>query len=165
MSTTPPPGTPPTPSASPYPPPRQRKEKDEKDEKDRRDEEKQHEKDEKEHDEKWRRDPLGAVIWALILIWAGVVLLGNNLQLLPTVPGMRLSEWSWIFAGAGVLLLCQVVIRLIMPEYRRGVIGNLILAFIALGVGLGDALGPGIIWGLLLVAVGAALVVGGILRR
>ncbi len=39
----------------------------------RQDHRKMQEKDEKEHEEKWRRDPLGALIWAFIIIWAGVV--------------------------------------------------------------------------------------------
>ncbi len=36
-------------------------------------EEKKEEKDEKSREEKWRRDPLSAAIWAGILIWAGLV--------------------------------------------------------------------------------------------
>lgn len=161
MSTTPPPGAPTGPSTPSTPPPRSRGEKDERE----KEEEKQHEKDEKQHEEKWRRDPLGAIIWALILIWAGVVLLANNLNLVPAIPGFPMNDWAWIFSGAGLLLLFEVVIRLLLPEYRKGVIGNLILAFIALSIGLGNVVGPGILWGLALVAIGIALLVGGVLRR
>ena len=160
MSTVPPPGPPSGTPPSPYPPPRVRQEKGEE-----KEEEKQHEKEEKQHEEKWRRDPLGAIAWACILIWAGLVLLANNLGMLPVFPGLPIKEWSWIFAGAGVILLFEVVVRLIMPEHRRGVIGNLIFAFVCLGVGLGDAFGWSIIWGLLLVAIGAAMLLGGFLRR
>ena len=55
---------------------------DEKQEKsDEKELEKQEEKstDEKSYEEKYRRDPLGAVVWALILIWAGLVLLAQNM--------------------------------------------------------------------------------------
>ena len=34
---------------------------------------------EKEYEEKYRRDPLGTIVWAVILIWAGVVFMANNL--------------------------------------------------------------------------------------
>jgi hypothetical protein len=33
---------------------------------------------EKSYEEKYRRDPLGTLIWAIILIWAGLVWLANN---------------------------------------------------------------------------------------
>lgn len=37
--------------------------------------EKEEEKQEKSWEEKWRRDPLNVVTWALVLLWLGVVLL------------------------------------------------------------------------------------------
>ena len=55
---------------------------DEKQEKfDEKELEKQEEKsaDEKNYDEKYRRDPLGSIVWALILIWVGLVLLAQNM--------------------------------------------------------------------------------------
>jgi hypothetical protein len=139
MSIPTPPGSPP--SSRPPLAPRVRGEKDEKDEKD----EKQNEKEEKEREEKWRRDPLSAMVWAAILIWAGVVLLLNNLRLLAFVEGLPSREWSLIFAGAGVIILVEVLIRLVMPQYRKGVIGSLIVAFVFIGIGAGGSLG----WGLL----------------
>jgi hypothetical protein len=153
MSTPIPPGPPPSPLS-----PRGRQEKDEK-------EEKRQEKDEKQREEKWRRDPLGALVWAFIIIWAGVVLLLNNLGLFPFIPGFAFRDWSLIFAGAGVIILIEVFIRLVMPQYRKGVIGNLILAFIFLAIGLGDTVGPGLLGGILLIGIGAAMLLGGFLRR
>ena len=102
MSTTPPPGStaPPFPPApSSFPPPRVHEEKEE---------EKRHEKDEKAHEENWRRDPLSALVWAVILIWAGVVLLLGNLIQLPRIPGMPTAGWSLIFPGAGIIILLEV---------------------------------------------------------
>ena len=165
MSSTPPPGPPLGTPSTPIPPPRPRNEKDEKDEKGRQEDEKQHEKDEKEHGEKWRRDPLGAIAWACILIWAGVVLLGNNLNLIPAIPGLPMGQWTWIFLGAGCILLLEALVRLLMPEHRKGVIGSVIVGFIFLGIALGDSFGWGVIWGLLLVAIGVVVLLGGILRR
>ncbi len=73
-----------------------------------KEEEKRHEKgpEEKNWDEKWRRDPLGSLIWALILIWAGVALLLSNMGLLFRIPGLEV--WELIFLGAGVLILAEV---------------------------------------------------------
>ena len=60
MSTTPPPGAPALHVAhAPIPAPTRRQEEEE--------EEKRQEKDEKPQEEKWRRDPLSAIVWACIL--------------------------------------------------------------------------------------------------
>ena len=51
---------------------------------DEKEQEKREEKspEEKNWEEKYRRDPLGSVIWACILIWAGLVFLADNLKLI-----------------------------------------------------------------------------------
>ena len=158
MSTTSPPGSsiPPTPPS--FPPPRGHDEKEE---------EKRHEKDEKSQEEKWRRDPLSAIVWACILIWAGVVLLLSNLDLLPRIPGLPLpmNEWSLIFLGAGVIILLEVLVRLLMPEHRRGVVGNLIVAIIFIGIGGGGSIGWGFLWGSVLIGIGVAVLLGGFRER
>ena len=58
----------------------EQEEKSEKDEKDLN----KHE--EKSVEEKWQRDRLGAVVWALILIWAGFVLLASNVPATGKLP-------------------------------------------------------------------------------
>ena len=128
MSTTPQPGSSIPPAPAPFPPPRGHGEKEE---------EKRHGKDEKSQEETWRRDPLSAMVWAVILIWAGVVLLLNNAGMLPFVPGLPSGPWSLIFAGAGVIILVEVFIRLVLPQYRRVVIGSLLVAFVFIGIGVG----------------------------
>jgi hypothetical protein len=132
------------------------------DEKYEKEEDKQ-EKEEKSWDEKWRRDPLNAAAWAGILIWAGLVLLADNMRLL--VRFERLDAWALIFIGAGLIVLLGVVIRLVVPEYRQPVTGNLILGMILLAIGLGDLVGAGLIWPLVLIAIGAAILLRGFLRR
>lgn len=135
--------------------------------------------EEKAPDEKWRRDPLGAIIWACILIWAGVVLLLNQLGYLDAIkdllyqrealwtigfPG-EFSVWGLIFLGAGVILLFEVLIRLVVPAYRRSVTGTIILAFIFIGIGLGNVISWELIIALVLIAVGLSVIVGGLTRR
>ena len=144
--------------------------------------EKQEEKSEKERDkqeektfeEKWQRDPLGTLAWAVILIWAGLVFLAENMGLLNnfrtwvTLPeGMNAfypKAWSLIFLGAGVIILIEVAIRLAMPAYRKPVLGNVIIAIVFLGIGLGS-LGAKIIWPLILIVLGLSIVMRSILRK
>jgi len=130
---------------------------------------------EKSWDEKWRRDPLGAIIWAMIFIWAGLVLLASNLgyldawieraEELPGWIGSLESAWPIILVGAGVIFLFEVLIRLLVPEYRRSVMGTFIFAIILIGIGLGDLVNWGIIWAVILIGVGLAIIFRGLGRR
>lgn len=126
--------------------------------------EKEYEKQEKEEltwEEKWRRDPLSAAIWALILIWAGMVLLADNLELFATVDWF--SAWGLILTGAGLIVLLEIAARLAIPAYRRPVGGSLIWAAVLLGLGLGNLVGASIAWPLILIAVGVGMLIRGLL--
>lgn len=133
------------------------------DEKWEKEEEKKHEKEEKSWDEKWRRDPLSAIVWAAILIWAGLVLFGENLGLL--VRYEQLEAWSLIFLGAGVIVLLEVVVRLLVPDLRRGVTGTLIFGLILLAIGLGDLVSWTLIGPLVLIAIGLSILLRGVIGR
>ena len=132
---------------------------DEKEEK----EEKEEEKEEKSWDEKYRRDPLSAIVWAVILIWVGVVLLADNLGFLANLR--QLDAWDLVFAGAGVFVIIEAVIRLLLPEYRQPVTGSLIFGVILLAIGLGDLMAWGTIWPLILIIIGASLVLRNLTSR
>ncbi len=150
----------------------QKYEKQEKDEKDEKETEKH---EEKTMEEKWHRDPLGTMIWALILIWAGLVWLGWNFGVLERYAFLKrflASEgiiqppiWALILLGAGVLILIEVVIRLIMPAYRRSVIGSIIIAAILIGIGLGDLVKWNFIWPVVVIIIGLVILLQGLLRR
>jgi len=145
----------------------QRYEKEEKDNQmnEKGDEKQQEKMDEKSVEEKYRRDPLGSMIWAGILIWAGVVLLGGNLGYLDALPlPVGLGAWGLVFAGAGVLLFLEVLLRLVIPEYSRPVIGTLIVALIFLGIGLNDVVGWQFIWPVLIIGVGLMMLLRGVRR-
>jgi hypothetical protein len=150
---------------------------------------KRDEKDEKEHgkqdektvEEKWERDPLGALVWALILIWAGVVLLAGNMgafdlmsefaERLPFGGGADLpfqieffpvEAWSVFWLGAAAILLLEVIIRLLVPAYRKSVVGTLIL----IGVFIGLALGTwNCVWPLILIGIGLSIILRGFQRN
>jgi len=147
-------------SSQPPSEPRPRMEKEEE-----KEEEKRHEKgsDAKYWDEKWRRDPLGSLIWALILIWAGVALLLNNMGLLFRIPGLEV--WELIFLGAGVLILAEVAVRLLVPTYRRPVGGSLIVAIIFIGIGLQGFVTGNLIWAVALILIGVYVLLRGVTRR
>ena len=126
-------------------------------------EEKEEKHDEKNQEEKWRRDPLSGMVWAAILIWAGLVLLADNLRLLASFE--RLQAWAIILIGAGVILLLEVAIRLAMPAYRRAVTGTLIFGLILIGARLGEVLSWNVMGPLILIGVGAFILVRVFWRR
>jgi hypothetical protein len=142
--------------------------KDEK--KDEKDEKEIDKREEKTIDEKWRRDPLGTMAWAIVLIWAGVALLiVNNTNLLDNLPFLdkigresgTSPAWSIILVGAGFIFLLEVLVRLIMPAYRRPIFGSLIFAIILIGIGLGNLFNWWVAWSLVLIFLGLSM----ILRR
>jgi hypothetical protein len=137
--------------------------------------EKEEEKQEKEHEkgyereekgnweEKWHHDPLSAARWAIILIWVGVALLADQLPFMAEIGW--LDGWGLAFAGAGVIVLIEAVIRLLVPTYRRPLGGILVLAAVFLGIGLGDLFGWQVTWPFILIAIGAGLLLRGFRRR
>jgi len=133
---------------------RPRNEKDEKDEKGRGE----------SWEEKWRRDPVDAAGWAAVFIWAGLVLLADNMGLLDNLSA-RLESWSVIFIGAGVIVLLGVLFRLLVPAYRRPVTGSLIFGAILLGIGLGELVGWMLIGPLILIAIGVGAILRGFISR
>lgn len=123
--------------------------------------------DEKGRDEKGRNDPLSSIVWAILLVWAGLVLLAENLGYINNIMlgDQELGAWSLIFIGAGVVVLGEVVIRLIMPAYHRNVVGSTIFAIILLSIGLGGWVGWNVVWPLILIAIGLAILLGNMTRR
>jgi hypothetical protein len=146
-----------------------------------KEEEKVQEKEEEKTEEKESQDALSAIVFALILIWAGVVLLAHNFgflgvfeDLLAPLPLGKLdlpweeisffnaTAWRLFFFGAGALVLVEILIRLVVPEYRRRVFGSVIGAIVLIAIGLGSW---NLIWPLVLIAVGASILLRGILGR
>jgi len=136
----------------------------EKVEKEKEKAEKEHEKEEKGHwEEKWRRDPLSAARWAIILIWAGIALLINQLPFVAEIGW--LDGWGLAFTGGGAIILMEAVFRLLVPAYRRPIGGILVLAAVFLGIGLGGLFGWEVTGALILIAIGAGVLLRSFLRR
>ena len=140
------------------------------------------EKDEKEllkHDEKIEQnDTLSSIVWAAILIWAGIAFLSVNMGWFDAILGSSFftrilpenmavfdpGVWSIIMLGAGVILLAEVVARLLIPAFHRHIGGSLIIAAVFISVGLGSFFGWDLIWPFILIAVGVSILLGGIAR-
>ena len=104
-------------------------------------------------DEKWRRDPVEAALWAFVLIWFGLVWLASNIG----VFGDGLEWWAFGFLGAGLLILLGAAVRLVVPAYRRPVTGNIILGLVFIGIGLGQLTDGWVFVGpLVLIGIGIA---------
>jgi hypothetical protein len=109
---------------------------------------------EKDYEEKYRRDPLSSIVWAVILIWAGLVFMANNfgylsifqpvLDFFPDfgkswdigVPFIYLGSIQIFLIGLVLILAAEIVIRLIVPEYRRPIFGSVVFLGIVLSLAL-----------------------------
>lgn len=123
----------------------------------------------------WRRDHIGNIAWACILIWAGLVFLLENLgwlklstgRFLP--PGMEIwrpQAWPLIFLGAGVIILVEIAVRVLIPAYRSPVGGSLVVAAVFLMLGLTSLFGWSwnLIWPVLIIAGGISMLLRGFQR-
>ncbi|MEJ2736346.1 MAG: hypothetical protein P8189_22725 [Anaerolineae bacterium] len=130
------------------------------------------EKDEKQEkgngeswDEKWRRDPVEAAVWACILIWVGLVWLLNSTQVWSNLFGDGIEAWTIGFLGAGLIVLLGVVFRLVVPGYRRPVLGSIILGIVLLGIGLGELVNWVAVGAVVLIAIGVAILLRGFVGK
>jgi len=112
---------------------------------------------------KWRQDGLSSVTWAVILIWVGLVLLLENLNVLSRQAG--LTGWTLILLGAGVILLLEAAVRLMLPSYRRPLAGTVILAVVLLAIGAVSGGGWARMWPIVLVIVGLVMIFRSLVRR
>lgn len=140
------------------------------------DEKDREKREEKTPQEKWQNDPVGAVVGAAILIWAGLVLLAGNLGILDNlsstvsdIPALgafgNVGTWGLILIGAGAIVLLGVLVRMAIPTYRRPVGGSIIFGLILIGLGLGNLVSWNLLWPLILIGIGLAVLLGGLLRK
>ena len=108
-------------------------------------------------------DPLGGVIWALILITAGFIFLAETTLRLFDFEQFG-GAWNLIFVAVGLILLLEVALRLLIPAYRRPVSGTLVFSFILLALGLTGIIGWEITWPVFIIAIGIAMLISGLLR-
>jgi tRNA A-37 threonylcarbamoyl transferase component Bud32 len=91
-------------------------------------------------------DRLSQFVFGGIVLWAGIVFL------------LDLSKpWSWIFSGAGALVLAEVAARIVLPEYRSRPGLRLVIGVALLMVGLGFGFSFATLWPLIIIAIGVSL--------
>jgi hypothetical protein len=130
----------------------------------KQDEKEQEKKQEKGQgmDEKYRRNPLGLVTFALLVIWLGITLLLQNSGVIEN--GNR--GWALFMWGAGALILLEAIVRLAVPRFRRSVMGGFVWGAIWVGVGFGlwfdrwEMIGP-----IVIIAIGVAILAGRLVPR
>ena len=131
----------------------------EKEEKQEKDEKARDEKDEKSQEEKWRRDPLGRVIFGLIVIAVGVMFL------LASQDKISWEDWwAYFLLALGGIFIFEVLIRSIMPAYRRPVFGKLIAGLVLIAVGASNIYGLISWWPLIIIGAGVIILFSGLFR-
>lgn len=113
-------------------------------------------------DEKYHRNPLGFVTFALTIIALGVVLLLQNSDVISSDRhGWAIFAWA-----AGGLVLLEALLRFVMPRFRRPLLGSFIWGAILVGVGFGlwydrwELIGP-----IVIIAVGVGILAGRLIAR
>ena len=149
----------PPPPGQDYPPRRRPEKQDEKEQE--KEAEKQQEKG-RNLDEKYRRNPLGVLSWAFLLIWLGVSLLLMNADVVEeSSKGWAIFAW-----GGGVIVLAEALTRLFVPRWRRPLMGSFIWGAVWIGVGFGlwygdwEIIGP-----IVIIAVGVGILAGRLVPR
>jgi len=104
-----------------------------------------------------------------------LVFLMDNLGILDSIqtsggmiPGVDievdLGPWAIILTGAGVIVLLEALIRLLVPAYRRPVGGTIVFGFILIGIGLGNLLNWSLVFPLILIGLGLSIILRGFMR-
>lgn len=122
-------------------------------------------------DEKqWKRNPVWSWVWGLSLVWAGIVLLLENLGVLAwwlgalqTRLGVRApgsyDEISFILLGMGVIFFGGFVARLFIPNQSHSPLTMGILALVFVSIGLGSLFSWEIFLPLLLIMLGIWMII------
>jgi phosphatidylserine synthase len=73
--------------------------------------------------------------------------------------------WQFLIIGIGIILLIDSLVRYQKDSAREIRIGRLIVAIILIGVGIAFLVGNATWWPLVIIVVGVAVIIGGLLRR
>lgn len=132
----------------------------EKEEKQEKDEKGRDEKEEKGTEEKWRRDPLSRVIFGLIVIAVGVLfLLASQDKILWE------DWWAYFLLVLGGIFIFEVLLRSVMPAYRRPVFGKLIAGLVLIAIGASNIYGLVSWWPLIIIGVGVFILFSAFFRQ
>lgn len=125
----------------------------------RNEKEEKQEKDEKTQEEKWRHDPLGRVIFGLIVIAVGALFLLASQEII-----LWEDWWAYFLLALGCIFLFEVLLRSVMPAHRRPVSGKLIAGLVLIAIGASNIYGLGTWWPLIIIGVGVFILFGALFR-
>jgi hypothetical protein len=100
---------------------------------------------------------IGAGVFLLLL---GSLLFLANQGILPWD-----KWWQFLIIGIGIIMLVDSLVRYQKDSAREVRIGRPIVAIILIGVGIAFLVGNASWWPLVIILVGVAVIVGGLLRR
>lgn len=114
-------------------------------------------------EEKYERNPLRYLMVALALFWLGVYLLLRNRHVFADTD----QSWAYLVWGLAGLAALELIIRLLVPQWRRAIGGTFIGAAIWTGVGVGLWTGDDwqIIGPVVLIAIGIGMIISRLLPR
>jgi Ca2+/Na+ antiporter len=131
----------------------------EKEEKQEKEEKTRDEKDEKSQDEKWQNDPFGRVIFGLIVIAVGVLFLFASQGKIEWH-----DWWAYLLLTLGGIFIFEVLVRSVVPAYRRPVFGKLIAGLVLIAIGASNIYGLGEWWPLIIIGVGVVILFNALFR-
>ena len=131
----------------------------EKEEKQEKDEKSRDEKEGKGMEEKWRNDPLSGVIFGLIVIAVGVLFLFASQEKIDWG-----DWWAYLLLVLGGIFILEVLLRSIMPAYRRPIFGKLIAGVVLIAIGASNIYGLGSWWPLIIIGVGVIIFFNALFR-
>jgi hypothetical protein len=105
--------------------------------------------------ESCQSDPADAAGWAAIFVWGALVMLAESTNFSANFSGW--NGWSVFFSGTGVIVLFGVVIRLLLLQHRRSVVGHVICGLVLLSLGLGDQVDWDWVWPSVMIAVAVVI--------
>lgn len=116
-------------------------------------------------------DSLSTVTLALLLIGAGVLFLVAKLKD-GVVSDTALSSLdinysnivSWLILGAGLVLLLEVVLRIVMPRFRSYIGGRLALSVLFIAVGVAGLTSVSFALPVFLIGLGIVVIVSRLVR-
>lgn len=110
----------------------------------------------------WSSDRLDAMGWAALFMWGALVVVTTYTNLRDDFDWW--NGWGVFFVGAGVIVLCEAVLRLVMIDYRSKFGWTLAWGAAFLAIGLGELASPA--WyALPLAAIAVLILWEGLTRR
>jgi len=106
---------------------------------------------------------LDSFFWGGVLVWAGLVFGGEAMGILPQIG--RVSEWSWVFLGAGLLSVILNLISQSSDVYENPTSSDWVWGGIFIFIGAGGFTTMKISWPLIIILVGVAMLVNAFYRR